>query len=488
MKRVDLEIKKMLSLLETKMGNVKPLLSEQLEDSDSSDKVNDATNPEGILTRMKETGCLTNKGATKITDIGRWQAKYLGLVNKNGNTQIAAGEPYLKFDMKDKNGDTGRFFIFGKRGRGPQGTFYLLKQTSNKVFQPGIEGFEKPHFIEDALRCPEFEQSKSEISQDVKLTADQIARRDDILRSGAMETGYSYATERPTSGVGKRYIAVDLNSGVGTDGKQYIKKTAVDSLKNVFPTPGRFFIWVDLGQEERLRDMPADVEKLLATMGYTREQPPIGSTEEYQGITLKKLCSTSRNCSPGLQEYADSVEGGRQVWPMTAKQKADAETKYGVKISDYKSFVATSADGRDARGAIKNVQKSVADKDSCRAAISVLHACMKSNDDADCADYISSAYQENYKSGDNAYFDTLTTLKKLVNKCDTQDVKLTGLFGVGGKSYESMKDELKKSTSKFSPYGSAERRDISLEESLTRNIRSTIREHARKNMTSRRRL
>jgi hypothetical protein len=65
MKKIDLEIKRMLSLLETKMGNVKPLLSEQLEDSDSSDKVNDATNPEGILTRMKETGCLTNKGATK---------------------------------------------------------------------------------------------------------------------------------------------------------------------------------------------------------------------------------------------------------------------------------------------------------------------------------------------------------------------------------------------------------------------------------------
>jgi len=485
MKRVDLEIKKMLSLLETKMGNVKPLLSEQLEDSDSSDKVNDATNPEGILTRMKETGCLTNKGATKITDIGRWQAKYLGLVNKNGNTQIAAGEPYLKFDMKDKNGDTGQFFIFGKRGRGPQGTFYLLKRTGNKVFQPGAEGFERPHFIEDALRCPEFEQSKSEISQDVKLTADQIARRDDILRSGAMETGYSYATERPTSGVGKRYIAVDLNSGVGTDGKQYIKKTAVDSLKNVFPTPGRFFIWVDLGQEERLRDMPADVEKLLATMGYTREQPPIGSTEEYEGTSLKQLCANG-DCSGGLLDYANSVEGDRRVWPMTTKQKQDAETKFNIKISDYKSFVATSASGRQARKAVANVQSQYADKDSCRAAITVLHGCMKTNDDKQCADTINAAYSKNYKGTENQYFDTLVTLKELVKKCEAQNVKITGLMG--GKNYESMRDDLRKSTSKFSPYSNTDKRDISLEESLTRNIRSTIREHARKNMTSRRRL
>jgi hypothetical protein len=485
MKKIDLEIKRMLSLLETKMGNVKPLLSEQLEDSDSSDKVNDATNPEGILTRMKETGCLTNKGATKITDIGRWQSKYVGLVNKNGNTQIAVGDPYLKFEMKDKEGDLGRFFVFGKRGRGPQGTFYLLKQTNNKVFQPGVEGYEKPHFTEHALRCDEFTQGKSEVSQDVKLTADQIARRDDLLRSGAMETGYSYTTQRPTSGIGKRYIAVDLNTGVGSDGKQYIKKTEVDNLKNVFPTPGRFFIWVDLGQEERLRDMPADVERLLATMGYTREQPPIGSTEEYKGTTLKQLCSNG-DCSPGLLDYANSVEGGRRVWPMTTKQKEDAEKKFNIKVSDYKSFVATSAGGRDARKAVEKVQSQYANKDSCRAAITVLHACMKTNDDGQCADTINTTYAENYQGSEKQYFDTLLTLKELVKKCEAQNVKLSGFWG--GKSYESMRDDLRKSTSKFSPYSNTDKRDISLEESLTRNIRSTIREHARKNMTSRRRL
>lgn len=485
MKKVDLEIKRMLSLLESEMGNVKPLISEQLEDEDKGGQTSTATTPESVLERMKETGCLSNKGATDISAVGRWKPEYIDLVNKNKQTQIAAGDPYVQFKMKDSEGNVGKFFVFGKRGLGPEGTFLLLKRNQNMT-KKGETGYEKPHFTEEALRCPEFSISKSDISQDVKLTADQIQRRDDILRSGAMESGYSYTTEKPSSGVGTRYIAVDLSTGQGTDGKQYIKKTSVDSLKNVFPAPGRFYIWVDLGQEERKRDLPKDVEQMLAKMGYTREQPPIGSTEEYQGTTLKQLCSSSRNCSPGLQEYADSVEGGRRVWPMTAKQKADAETKFGVKISDYKSFVATSASGREAQGAIKDVKKSVADKDSCRAAISVLHACMKSNDDADCADYINSTYQENYKGGDNAYFDTLNTLKKLVLKCDSQDVKLTGLFGVGGKSYESMKDELKKSTSKFTPYSEVERRDISLEESLTRNIRSTIREHARRSMGSRR--
>jgi hypothetical protein len=479
MKRVDLEIKRMLSLLETKMGDVRPLISEQIDKSDQTNM-----SPEDVLTRAKETGCLTNKGATNITDIGRWQAKFLPLVNKNNNTQIVSGEPYIKFAMKDKDGDQAQFFLFGKKGRGPQGTLYLLKRTTNKVYQPGVEGYEKPHFTEEALKCAEFEKETSDVSKDVKLTADQISRRDDILKSGAMETGYSYTTERPTSGVGKRYIAVDLNSGVGTDGKQYIKKTSVDSLKNVFPTPGRFFIWVDLGQEERLRDMPADVEKLLATMGYTREQPPIGSTEEYEGTTLKELCSSTQKCSPGLQDYADSVEGGRRVWPMTDSQKKTAEGKFNIKVSDYKSFVATSAGGRQARRAVDKVQSQYADKDSCRAAITVLHACVKTEDDKQCADTINAAYGKNYKGTENQYFDTLVTLKELTKKCESQNVKLTGLMG--GKSYETMRDELRKSTSKFSPYSTAEKRDISLEESLTRNIRSTIKEHTIKNRGSRR--
>lgn len=483
MKKVDLEIKRMLSLLETKMGNVKPLLSEQF---DGSGDENNLTTPEEILQRAKETGCLTNKGATNISDISRWESKYLPLVNKNNLTQISAGEPYLKFNMKDKNGDQGRFFLFGKRGRGPEGTFYLLKQTSNNVLKVGAVGFERPHFIEDALRCPEFEISKSEISQDVKLTADQIARRDDLLKSGAMESRFSYTTERPISGIGKRYIPVDLSTGLGTDGKEYIKKTAVDNLKNVFPTPRRFFVWADLGEEMRRRDMPTDVEKLLAMMGYTREEPPIGSTEEYEETSLKELCASSRKCSGGLLDYANSVEGERKVWPMSPEQKKKAEEKYNVTISDYKSFVATSAGGRGARQAVKDIEGQYADKDSCRAAITVLHACMKTNDDKQCADTINATYSKNYKKGDQQYFDTLVTLKELVKKCEVQNVKLSGFWG--GKSYESMRDDLRKSTSEFSPYSNTDKRDISLEESLTRNIRSTIREHARRSMGSRRRL
>ena len=111
---------------------------------------------------------------------------------------------------------------------------------------------------------------------------------------------------------------------------------------------------------------------------------------------------------------------------------------------------------------------------------------MKTNDDGQCADTINATYAKNYKKGDQQYLDTLLTLKELVKKCEVQNVKLTGLMG--GKNYESMRDDLRKSTSKFSPYSNTDKRDISLEESLTRNIRNTIREHARRSMGSRKRL
>ena len=159
MKRVDLEIKKMLSLLESEMGNVKPLISEQLEDEDKGGQTSTATTPESVLERMKETGCLSNKGATDISAVGRWKPEYIDLINKNRQTQITAGDPYVQFKMKDGEGNVGKFFVFGKRGLGPEGTFLLLKRNQNMT-KKGETGYEKPHFTEEALKCPEFSVSK----------------------------------------------------------------------------------------------------------------------------------------------------------------------------------------------------------------------------------------------------------------------------------------------------------------------------------------
>ncbi len=50
------EIKRMMSLLDSKMGNVKPLISEENEPN-----VESVSGPEDILKRAISTGCWTNK-------------------------------------------------------------------------------------------------------------------------------------------------------------------------------------------------------------------------------------------------------------------------------------------------------------------------------------------------------------------------------------------------------------------------------------------
>ena len=88
MKKVDLEIKRMLSLLESNLGNVKPLLSEQLDTEDKGGQTQ-GMSKEDTLTRVKETGCLTNKGVTKKTAI---QTKFVRAENPIQNVAVGFTE------------------------------------------------------------------------------------------------------------------------------------------------------------------------------------------------------------------------------------------------------------------------------------------------------------------------------------------------------------------------------------------------------------
>jgi len=467
MKNVNLEIKRMLGLLETKMGDVKPLISEQIlneQDSAISFKT-----PEEWLTWISgPAGCLTNKGAKNISKIGNIKPENIQKLRNSGVNNVNAGDQYVSFMLNDL-----RFFVFAKRNS--KGAFLLVKQdTGNK---------EKP-YSENQLVCPELKRGESFVSDVKNLSAEQSIRVEELVGpSGAKETGFSYTKVRPKSGIGTLYEPVDLNTGMGVnDKKQYIKKTSLDGLKQEFTEPGKYFIWVSLGGEERGFDIPDEVEAMLKRMGYTRDAALPGTQEAKNPTSVKKLCQGG-DCDDVLLKYANEIEGDREIWPMNAKQKEEAR-KQGINVSDYKEFVKTSASGRQAKRAIKDVQSQYADKDSCRAAITVLHACMASNDDAECADSMNQTYSSNYKGGENEYFDTLTTLKKLVRKCGR--VNLKGFLGVGGKDYETMLRELNTSTNRFSPNAeenkASQQAGTQLEESLSRNIRLSLKEIKRKTM------
>jgi len=464
MKNVNLEIKRMLSLLESQLGDVKPLISEQLDFDEK--KVSDTKDPIETLNRIKNI-CLAGKGATDITEPARWSADQIKYVNKQKNlTPIVAGEPYVRFKL---NG-VGPYYVFARtdiKGKTPkENEFYALRKDVENKAMDGEAGYEKDHFFPAiALNCkPYFEKEKTVTSDVTQLDYEQRQRINNLVSEfGIKETGANLTTEKPTGTEGVDYEPIDLNTGKGArNGIQYIVKTAVDGLSPEFKQPGKYYVWAIIGTSVRKTDVVKSVETALKSMGYTRTEPedafdPINREK----TTLSELCKRNTGVCEGyptVMEYIQKYGGSLAVWPS--------------KSEGYKDMGDMSAGGRGSTRGIKDVQKTEANKRSCRTAINALYNCMRSNSDSSCENYIKAAFNEEGKQTP-PYLQAMDNLKNQINMCDNLNIN------VGGK-YEDMWDELKKTSSRFSPYSSGKKSSTTLEESLLRNIRSTIKEHARK--------
>ena len=112
------EIKRMMSLLESEMGNVKPLINEEDE------PITEVNGPKDILKRAISTGCWTKKGytysdGTPITTyfeekISKVNDNYLYALNKI-DPNIKVGDPFVK--LKANGIDV---YMFGTITTNPQ--------------------------------------------------------------------------------------------------------------------------------------------------------------------------------------------------------------------------------------------------------------------------------------------------------------------------------------------------------------------------------
>ena len=112
-----------------------------------------------------------------------------------------------------------------------------------------------------------------------------------------------------------------------------------------------------------------------------------------------------------------------------------------------------------------------ANKSSCQTAVNVLWNCMRSNDDRSCENYIKASFGSTVP-----YIAARQDLGELVKKCELNNVNF-------GRKYEDMFSELKTSSNKFSPFSTENLKSAesatqyqSLEESLSRNIRLSLKE------------
>jgi hypothetical protein len=455
---INNEIKRMMSLLESELGNVKPLITEQgelpIEVSDSP------------LKRAVNVGCWTKKGYTvsdpKIYQLGK---DYLYAFSKVAPS-VQAGDSFMKILTPD-----GRdLYMFEIPSTDPVAlaknpkAYLAINRTAVKASPDPNLNYLAAH----GWYCPEFDVTQNLASQQNNLTADQQQQIETLASAlGVQDTGYTFKTTKPEDE--KNYIKIDLATGMGTDGVSYLDKfNLADRIGPFKSQPGKFFIWSNVGTQEKLYDIPVEVESFLSTLGFTRTRPKPGTAEIRSETTLKALCDGQGKayCDPAVMDYI-KTDGGRRIWKMSPEQ-----AKAAGNVS-YKDIVAQQKElGRGgAKQGLKDLDKQKANKPACQAAIQQLSNCERYGTDEDCAEALGLA------GVDASYAQVLDDTKKLVRTCVQNEVGL-GMFS------KNLKDQLSQLQGSTSPYGlrvATTQTPRSLEESLDNSIKSVISETINKN-------
>jgi len=325
------EIKRMMSLLESELGNVKPLITEQgelpIEVSDSP------------LKRAVNVGCWTKKGYTvsdpKIYQLGK---DYLYAFSKVASS-VQAGDSFMKILTPD-----GRdLYMFERPSTDPVALAKNPKAYLAVARNTTPQDKTKPdpnlnYLAAHGWYCDEFEVTQNLASQRNNLTADQQQQIDTLLSDlGTQDTGYSFFKTKPEDG--KNYVKIDLATGTGDDGVSYLDKFNLSTRIGPFKSqPGKFFIWSDVGTQEILYDIPLEVESFLSTLGFTRVRPKPGTAEIRSETTLKALCDVQGKayCDPAVMEYI-KTDGGRRIWKMSPEQaKAAGNVSYKYIVAQQK--------------------------------------------------------------------------------------------------------------------------------------------------------
>ena len=377
------EIKRMMSLLESEMGNVKPLINEDDE------PVTEVNGPKDILKRAINTGCWTKKGytysdGTPITTyfeekISKVNDNYLYALNKI-DPNIKVGDPFVK--LKANGIDV---YMFGTITTNPQypGAYLAVTKNVNSPIQTTANPNPNQNYLEShGWECAEFKATQGATTQESRMTEDQVIAVKE-LTSGLNQKndGYSYYTTK-SEVEGNQYNTIDLKTGSGV--------IPIDRLGAFQTSPANtFFIYQMAGLKTDKGNTVKSVEDALAFLGYTNVRPTdLNSAEAINGKMVGEFCKMydcTRNLA--LQDY---VNGNPKlmVYPMNDEQKQVAKDKklYTFDSGDIEQGAKMSK--RDARRSEKEFGKTKADRQSCITAISVLGQCAKFNTDKDCQNYI----------------------------------------------------------------------------------------------------
>jgi len=487
------EIKRMMSLLESEMGNVKPLINEEGETPVTSVDTPEKVLQQAMLAKEGGKSCWEEKGYVWDTKnpISYVNANYLYALNKI-DPSIGVNSPFVKVKVNGLD-----VYMFGTPTTNPQypGAYLAVTKNVNAPKQDAAKPDPNQNYLEShGWTCNTFKQNKNAASQGELLTADQA---DAIKKITDAKTylntrGYKFYTSNEI-GADSNYRKVDLATGKDENGEQQIAAQDMDIIKGYGFTPGKFFLYMSVGARTSRTDIVKSVQTAIKKMGYTNIEPEDAtSSQALSKTTVAELCGGNKVCAPIIKEYIKN--NNIDIWPMTPQQRADAAkevinadgtTTAGTNVADQSTFsdkMNNSNRFKVARS-MKQGLNSLADKKSCQAGISVLDYCNTVNDNGLCEKQIDNMEAQGLISlGQTGFTDKINAIKTLLGFCvKNKEINLNN-------KYEGMLTNLQALSGKYglaTPVNSTQTnpggRSSDVFESLNNSIKSVITETINKN-------
>lgn len=483
-KEFDLEIKKMLSLVESKSGDVRPItrrtrreviLSEQVEAPDDRLKQLER-NFDSILKRDKGSNAKILQSWSKLDNttynkIEKSCDKY-GLVNP-----FNVGDRYAKVKFDAPNGRPTEYLVFSKEGPQPN-TLFGVELTDPAGLDKGPTDFRVV-----LIQFPSmFSDVESRTSDGLNYSEPQRRLLNRFMEAGTRQTGYKFTNVMPKGDEKSNWIAVDLATGEGkSNGFQYIPDTMLDpsEIDRLFPQAkqGVDYLWVKSIVKQARMDHIKAVEEMLSKMGggYTANEEKLdgpGDPRFQEGMLITQFCSGGK-CEgyPAVERYLNDVAIGR----------ADEITLYPL-VADYdKRQASAKGGGRKARKSLKQLEKGYATPKSCKRALEISNTIISKNySDSMALNAINGIADEVGIDPSTNVIDGVNELNQHIRSCKDLQVKLNNKYTqilneLGGKCHKWAYNQ-EEACAANAPDDSSP-----LSESISKSLRKVLKEHTKSN-------
>jgi len=482
-KEFDLEIKKMLSLVESKSGDVRPItrrtrreviLSEQVEAPDDRLKQLER-NFDSILKRDKGSSAkiLQSWGKLDNTIYNKIEKSCddYGLVNP-----FNVGDRYAKVKFDAPNGSPTEYLVFAKEGPKPE-TLFGVELTDPEGLDKGPKSFRVV-----LIKFPSmFSDVKSRTSDGSNYSEPQIRLLNRFMKAGKDFTGYDFTNVMPKGDETSNWIAVDLATGLGKNGVKYIPDTMLNpsEIDRLFPerNTGKDFLWVQSIVKQTKMDHIKAVEKMLSQMGgsFTANEKKLdgpGDPRFQQGMLVTQFCSGGK-CKDydAVERYLNDVKTGRAdeitLWPL---------------VADYdKRQTSGKGGGRKARRFLKQLEKGYATPKSCKRALEISNTIISKNySDAVALNAINGIADEVGINPSTNVIDGVNELNQHIRRCKDLQVNLNNKYTqmlneLGGKCHKWAYNQ-EEACAANAPDDSSP-----LSESISRSLRKVLKEHTKPN-------